>query len=77
MLKHYNVFRIGKCVECEHNVRKFLGDFEAENSEEAINKATDRWGYDNFGQAGAMQENDVCKEEIFFNAEFVAEEINE
>lgn len=76
MLKTYNVFRLGKCTKCGQNVREGLGEFETEIKEEAINKAVVKWSFNNFGQAGALRENDLNEEELFLNAEFIAEEIH-
>lgn len=76
MINYYKVFRIGKCVKCGQNVREGLGEFEAEIEEEAIDKAIAEWSFDNFGQAGALRENDLTEEALFLNAEFIAEEIH-
>lgn len=72
---NFEVERIGKCIICGQDSIISLGEFEAETEQEAINKALEEWGYDNFGQAGALRENDQTKEEMFLNAKFIAIEI--
>lgn len=76
-MKNYDVYRIGKCAKCGQQTRENLGEFEAEIKEEAISKAQKAWSFGNFGQGGALRENDIAEEESFLNAEFIAEEKNE
>ena len=76
-MKIYDVFRVGKCVKCGQNVREKLGVFKAETKEEAIRQAQSRWSFDNFGQAGAMRENEILEEEKFLSTEFITEESDE
>lgn len=73
-MRIYSVYRIGKCVKCSQDVTEFLGDFEAENEKESINKAQSEWSFDNFGQAGAIRENEITEEKVFLDAEFEAKE---
>lgn len=74
---NYEVKRIGKCIECYQDVVSYLGDYEAETQQEAIDKAIKDWMYIQFGQAGALVENDIAREERFLNAKFIASEVKQ
>jgi hypothetical protein len=72
---NYEVKRVGKCIECQQDVISYLGTYEGIMQDEAINKAIAEWIYDRFGQAGALQSNDIITEEKFLNAKFIASEV--
>ena len=76
-MKTFGVIRKGKCMTCDKESEIFLGEFEAQTSEEAIQKAQDDWSYEKFGQAGAIREEDIAEEEEFLNGEFIAKEQGE
>jgi hypothetical protein len=78
MKKQYMVFREreGDCVHCGHFVKEQIGYVEAKNQEEAIQLAQERWLHENYGQGGAIGENDRIEEEKFLDAKFVAIEDN-
>lgn len=40
------------------------------SEQEAIEQAQDDFSYENFGQAGALTERDISKEEDFLNGKF-------
>lgn len=72
---NFEVKRIGKCIECNQDTVSYLGEFEANTEQEAIDKAIKFWIYNEFGEGGALIEDDVFKEEKFFNAKFIAKEV--
>ena len=74
-MKTFEVLRYGLCIECGQIDTQFLGEYDTETKEEAIEKAQENWLYEQFGQAGALRENDLRKEEEFLNADFHAKEI--
>ena len=75
-MKTYEVVRQGKCITCGQEGETYLGEFEAVNKLDAIHKAIEVWNYDNFGESGAMKEQDIAKEKEFLHAHFVAKIIN-
>jgi len=74
---NYEVKRIGKCIECQQDTVTYLGTYEGIVEQEAIDKAIDEWMYDEFGQVGALREDEIVKEEKFLNAKFIASEVKQ
>ncbi len=74
-MKEYEVLRIGKCPLCEHKGEILVGEVSANSEEEAIDKALENWNHENFGDGGALREEDKSKEENFMNAKFIARKI--
>ena len=72
---NFEVKRIGKCIECQQDTVTYLGEFETNTEQEAIDKAISHWFYEQFGEAGALREDEIVKEEKFLNAKFIANEI--
>ena len=62
-MKNYTVKRNDEVIGSE---------IEAETAEKAIEKARGNYSWDNFGQAGALTEFDVSRENEFLNATFTA-----
>jgi len=74
-MKLYNIFRYGRCIECGLIITTFLGSFEADSREEAIEQAIENWQNEQFGQGGALRDFEKAKEENFLDADFSAKEI--
>jgi hypothetical protein len=72
---NYEVKRMGKCIECGQDTTTYLGEFEGITEQEAINKAIKNWIYEQFGEAGALKDNDIMKEERFLNAMFSSKQM--
>ena len=73
----YEVVRNGKCMTCGNVSVIFLGEYEAENSVEAVDKALDRWSYDKFGQGGALTESEILEEDSFLEGNFETKIVKE
>lgn len=76
-MNNWEVVRIGICYCCGNEAKMYLGEYEAENEQEAIDRAIEMWGHGNFGEAGAIRQDDITKENAFMDAEFKAEIIHE
>ena len=58
----------------KRNGEILMEEVRAHSEEDAIQQVQDRWSWDNFGQAGALTEHQISRENEYLNAEFTAEE---
>lgn len=72
---NFEIKRIGKCIECQQDTVTYIGEFEADTEQEAIDRAIADWLHERFGEAGALREDEIVKEEKFLNAKFIASEV--